>query len=175
MNECRNFDFSIVRSLRMKRGITAEALANQANITRATVVKLESGKGNPTVETLNAIGKVFGLTASQLIQMAETGGAESGRTAPYDRDGFKGVHISFPGFEAFHLKAPKGCRSVSVPELHDHTAEICLVTSGRLRISVMGTARELGPGEALRFKALHEHELEIMEDAQLLLIHHLLT
>ncbi len=44
------FDFSIIRNLRMKQGLTAEALAQKADVTRATVVKLESGKGNPTIE-----------------------------------------------------------------------------------------------------------------------------
>jgi transcriptional regulator with XRE-family HTH domain len=43
---------------------------------RATGVKLESGKGNPTIETLRALEQVFQLGVSQLVQMAETGTVE---------------------------------------------------------------------------------------------------
>lgn len=175
MKQKQDFDFSIVRNLRMKRGLTAEALAKQADITRATIVKLESGRGNPTIETLAAIGSVFGLGAGRLAQMAETGTAESGRTTPYDRDGFKGFQVCFPGFELFYLKAPRGSRSVSRPDLHDHTAEICVVISGQVEITVQGDGTVLGPGDAMRFKALQDHELEIGADAELILIHHILT
>ena len=35
-------------------------------------------------------------------------------------------------------------------------------------------ARILKPGEAIRLKAMHDHELEALEDTTLLLIHHLL-
>lgn len=175
MTELNRFDFSIVRNLRMKRGMTAEALAKQADITRATIVKLESGKGNPTVETLGAIGSVFQLSASQLMQMAETCATESGRTTPFDRDGFKGLKTAFPGFEAYYLTAPAGSRSVSEPDLHENTAEICFVISGRVKITVLGETRELGPGSSLRFKALHDHEFEVTTDAELMLIHHFLT
>ena len=175
MTELNRFDFSIVRTLRMKRGMTAEALAQNAAITRATIVKLESGKGNPTVETLGAIGRVFQLTASQLIQMAETCATESGRTTPFDQDGFKGMKTAFPGFEAYYLTAPAGSRSVSEPDLHENTAEICFVISGRVRVRVLGETTELTPGSSMRFKALLDHELEVTADAELMLIHHFLT
>ena len=168
----RKFDFSIVRSLRMKQGLTAEALAQKANITRATVVKLESGKGNPTIETLGALGRVFGLDASQLVQMTETGTTEPGETLPYDQEGFQGTQVRFPGFEIFVLTAAKGAKTLATPDLHDNTAEICLVLSGRMRLTILEDSRELGPGQALRFKALQPHELEALEDTELLLIHH---
>ncbi len=64
------FDFSVVGNLRMKQGLTAEALAQNAKTTWATIVKLESGKGNTTIEILSALGRVFQLGASQLVQMA---------------------------------------------------------------------------------------------------------
>ncbi len=121
------------------------------------------------------MGQVFKLGASQLVQMAETGTAESGQKTVYDQDGFTGIQVRFPGFELYLLKADKGARTVSIPNLHDNTAEVCLVISGRVRLTVLGEPRELGPGNALRFKALQEHELETLADTELLLIHHHLS
>ncbi len=174
MEQTQNFDFSIVRNLRMKRGMTAETLAGKANITRATIAKLESGKGNPTIETLSALGRVFQLTASQLVEMAEIEKPESGRRTAYDQDGFKGFQVNFSGFEIFYLEAAQGSRTISTPDLHDDTAEICMVLSGRVKVTVLDDPCILAPGESIRFKAIHDHELEAMEDSNLLLIHHLL-
>ncbi|EMS81336.1 helix-turn-helix domain-containing protein [Desulfotignum phosphitoxidans] len=174
MKQKQNFDFSFVKNLRMKRGMTAETLAHEAGVTRATIAKLESGKGNPTIETLSALGKVFQMGASQLVEMAETGKSETGQKATYNKDGFHGIRMNFSGFELFHLEAPRGSRAVSVPDLHDNTAEICMVISGRVKITVLEDTRILKPGEAIRFKAIHDHELEALEDTTLLLIHHLL-
>jgi len=166
------FDFSIIRTLRMKRGMTAEELAVRASMTRATVAKLESGKGNPTIETISALGTVFGLTAADLIRMAETGESEKGETRSYEKDGLKGIRVRYPDFEIYHLMADAGTKTVSEPGLHKNTAEVCLVISGRVRIGVMDVVHDLGPGEALRFKALHGHTLNILSDSSFLLIHH---
>ncbi|MDD9303059.1 MAG: helix-turn-helix transcriptional regulator [Desulfobacter sp.] len=165
------FDFSIIRTLRMKRGITAEALAGRAKMTRATVAKLESGRGNPTIDTVSALGNVFGLTAAELIQMAETKEGEAGKTAPYEKDGLKGFRVGFSDFEIYHLTAEAGTKAVSEAGLHKNTAEICLVISGRIRVSLLDAVHDLGPGEAVRFKALQGHELDIISDSSFLLIH----
>lgn len=168
----KEFDFSIIRNLRMKWGMTAETLAVRANVTRATVVKIESGNGNPTIDTISAISRVFHLTASQLISMAEKASTEMGKTSPYIDSGLEGVHIWFPDFELYHLKAAAGICKVSEPVLHENTAEVCLVLSGKVKITMDENSTELAPGEALRFKALHQHTLEMVEASEFLLIHH---
>jgi len=154
MEHNKTFDFSIIRNLRMKRGLTAEELATRSKMTRATVVKIESGKGNPTIETISALGRVFQLSASQLIAMAETARVEKRESAPFEKDGFKEFHLSFPNFAIYCLEAGTGVKSVSKPHLHENTAEVCLVLSGRLRVRVMDETCELGPRMAIRFKAL---------------------
>ena len=63
----KTFDFSIIKTLRMKWGLTAEELAARAGLTRATVAKIESGNGNPTIETIGAISRVVALSANELI------------------------------------------------------------------------------------------------------------
>ena len=173
-NQTQNFDFSIVKNLRMKRGMTADVLAGKAGVTRATIAKLESGKGNPTIETLNALGRVFQLTASQLVEMAEIEKPEAGSQLTYNQDGFKGVHVNFSGLEIFYLEASKGSRTTSEPNLHDDTAEVCMVISGRIRIKVLDDILFLSPGDSVRFKAIHDHAIEAMEDSSLIMIHHLL-
>ncbi|GAB6906458.1 Helix-turn-helix domain protein [Desulfosarcina cetonica] len=168
----KEFDFSIIKALRMKWGLTAEELAARANITRVTVAKIESGNGNPTIETLGALSRVFQLPASELIRMAEVAHCERGETAPFADDGLEGAHIRFSNFEIYRLKAGAGIRKISEPGYHENTAEVCLVNSGTIRITVRGESHDLGPDMAIRFKALHEHRIDILEDAEFLLMHH---
>lgn len=168
----KNFDFSVIKNLRMKRGITAEELARQANITRATVANLESGAGNPTMETIDALSRVFQLNSSELVRLAEVTKCEAGRTKPFKKRNVKGVHIWFPNFEIYHITAGKGSRKESDPRYHENTAEVCLVLTGKIMAHVAGDSHELGPGMALRFKALQDHYFDIVEDAEFLLIHH---
>lgn len=166
------FDFSIIRTLRKKRGITAEELARRANLTRATVAKIEGGDSNPTIETIEALSSVFQLTSSELIRLAEVVHCEIAITKTFAADGFKGDHIWFPSFEVYCIRADAGVRKESDPEFHENTAEICLVLSGEVKVTVRGQSHVLGPGMALRFKALYEHHFDVIQKAEFLLIHH---
>ena len=132
------FDFSIIRSLRTKWGLTAEELAKRANMTRATVAKIEAGDGNPTIETIDALSSVFQLTSSELIRLAEVAQCETATTKAFKTDKFDGVHIWFPNFEVYFIQADSNVRKESDPRRHENTAEICLVLSGKVIANVAG-------------------------------------
>jgi len=166
------FDFSVIRTLRLKRGLTAEELATKAGITRATVTKIEGGVGNPTLETIESLSRVFHLTASELIRLGEVAHCEQPTVKKFRQKGIEASHIWFPDFEIFHVQAESGARKIAEPEQHENTAEVCLVLSGRIKMSVGGQIHELGPGMAIRFKALQEHRFEIIETAEFFLMHH---
>ena len=165
-------DFSVIRNLRKKWGITAEELAKKANLTRATVGHLESGEGNPTIETIHALSRVFQLSSSELVRLAEVTQCETAETKKFKKGGLVGNHIWFPHFEIFHVQGGAGVRKEADPRYHENTAEVCLVLSGRIRATVGGVSHELGPGMALRFKAMHDHYFDIIDEAEFLLIHH---
>ena len=171
----KRFDFSVIRNLRMKWGITAEELANRAGLTRATVAKIEAGDGNPTIETIEGLSRVFQLTSSELVRLAEVTQCETAQTKRFKRGNLSGAHIKFPNFEIFHIQAGAGVRKESDPKFHENTAEVCLVLSGRVSAVVAGNPHELGPGEAIRFKAMQDHYFDILEDAEFLLMHHSLA
>lgn len=171
----KRFDFSVIRNLRMKRGMTAEELAKKANLTRATVAKIEGGSGNPTMGTIEAIAQVFQLLPSELVRIAEVARFEIAETQTFKTKHLSGIHIWFPNFEMYHIRATAGSTKESDPRCHENTAEVCMVLSGKIRVNVGSQSHELGPGMALRFKALHDHHFDIMEDAEFLLIHHSLV
>ena len=172
MEQQGQFDFSIIKTLRMKRGLTAEQLAGAAGITRATVVKLESGKANPTVDTLSAVGQVFQMSAADLLHMAQTPGCEKSVNSPYQKKGLSGKHLKFAGFELFYLTASAGTQTEHRADTHQDTPEICMVISGQIQVRLKDMMVTLNGGEALRFKALQEHTFIVIKDTELILIHY---
>src|SRR5690606_7034584 len=65
----------IAHSLRREReaaGISVSELARRAGVSKATVSQLESGAGNPSVETLWAIGDALGVPFSTLVDERTT-------------------------------------------------------------------------------------------------------
>lgn len=168
-------DFSIIRTIRKKYGLTVEELAQKANLTRMTVSNIETAKGNPTMETIEALARVFQLSPSELIRMAEKNKAEPAKLDDSRSGDIVGKRIFFPNFEIFHLRGQKGDRTEFDPGLHENTAEICFVLQGKLVLTVSGQSHELQAGMALRFKAMQEHHISIVEDAEFLLIHHVLV
>ncbi len=148
------FDFSIIKTLRGKLGITTEELAERAKLTRATVVNIENGDGNPTINTIEAISRVFNLSSSELIRLAEVVQCEAASTGIFQQGTFKGPYIRFSNFELYHLKAKKGGSKDSDPEHHENTFETCMVISDRVKVTVGMQSHILEPGMALRFKAM---------------------
>jgi transcriptional regulator with XRE-family HTH domain len=56
-----------VGTLRSERRMSASELARKAGISKATVLSIEIGKANPTVETLQALADALGVTITDLV------------------------------------------------------------------------------------------------------------
>ena len=99
MSDNAKFDFSVIRTLRTKQGLTAEQLAQKAGMTRATIAKIENGDGNPTLDTIQALSSVFHLSSSELIRLAEVVRCEEPVVKAFQEKGMNVNHIWFPNFE----------------------------------------------------------------------------
>ena len=56
-----------LKTLRTKKGLTLEQLAFEADIELSQVHRVEKGKINPTLTTLNSIAKGLGIILAELI------------------------------------------------------------------------------------------------------------
>jgi DNA-binding XRE family transcriptional regulator len=50
-----------VKAMREMTGLTQAQFAEHRGVSRRVIQDIESGNGNPTVESLNSIAKMFGL------------------------------------------------------------------------------------------------------------------
>jgi transcriptional regulator with XRE-family HTH domain len=60
-----------IRQLREERGLTQEALAQEAGVTVGHMSMIERGHSNPTWATAKGIAKAIGVSMSELAQLAD--------------------------------------------------------------------------------------------------------
>lgn len=59
---------SNVITLRKKRGLTMDSLAALTGLSKSSVWEIEHSKGNPTLGTVEALSKGFGVSVSRLLR-----------------------------------------------------------------------------------------------------------
>lgn len=60
-----------IRELRKEKGVTQEDLANTVGVTRQTVISLENGKYNASLQLAYKIAKYFGVTIEDIFVFEE--------------------------------------------------------------------------------------------------------
>lgn len=60
--------FLELQNRREKLEITQEDLAKLSGVSLRTIIQIESGKGNPTIKTIQKIGDVLGLSLTLTVK-----------------------------------------------------------------------------------------------------------
>ncbi len=70
-----------IAQLRRDSSLTQKQLADRLNVSDKAVSRWETGKGYPDIETLVALGNIFGITVNELLAGVRVTAAECGETA----------------------------------------------------------------------------------------------
>lgn len=149
----------IARTLRRERegaALSVSELARRAGVSKATVSQLESGAGNPSVETLWALGVALDVpfavlvdqqaNAPTLIRAADHTGVPAAAAA------YSATLLSAspPGArrDLYLLQAEPGDPRRSGPH-HPGTVEHVVLISGRAEVGPVDETVTLGPGDYL--------------------------
>ena len=163
-------DFSVVRDLRKRAGLTLEVVSQRSGVSIAGLSKLERNQNMIELDTLYRLARVFGLSATDLLNLAESCSARCKEAEAYISGPFSFEKVSFKGIDCFQASAKRG-GELSRPEAHGDEFEICWVREGRIRITLPREAHTLGPKQALKFDAALAHSYEILEDSELTILH----
>jgi transcriptional regulator with XRE-family HTH domain len=162
----------IATSLRRERersGMTLTELARRAGVAKSTLSQLESGTGNPSVETLWALGVALGVPFSRLVEPAvppvRVVRAGQGPRIESDQAHFVGTLLS--------AGSPQGRRDLYVIELQPGPArhadphipgsvEHMVVGAGRIRTGPESAPIDLGPGDYAAFPGDVPHAYEAL-------------
>lgn len=163
-------DFSVVRDLRKRAGLTLEAVSRKSGISIAGLSKLERNQNMIELDTLYRLARVFGLSATDLLNLVESCSATRKTAESYSSGPFLFEKFRFKGIDCFQATARKGSE-LSKPEAHGGEFEICWLRKGHIRITLPREIHELTPGTALKFDAALPHRYEILENSEMTILH----
>ncbi|MEW2274309.1 MULTISPECIES: helix-turn-helix domain-containing protein [Streptomyces] len=151
-----------LRRARTRRGLTISELSRRSKIGKATLSQLESGTGNPTIETVFSLSRVLEVPISDLLDARPSDGlvtvrgedVEVLRGEGVDLRPLRRIESGDAVFEVFDQRVRDGGRQDSLGHVGtEHT----IVQAGRLGVQVDGREVELGPGDYVGFDAALPH------------------
>jgi transcriptional regulator with XRE-family HTH domain len=167
-----------VRALRLDAGLTLADLAAQAGLGKSTLAQIESGKANPSVETLWALGAALRVPFARLVEEAQPSlQVVRGRdVAPMRSDeapGWTGRLLAAAHrrgtFDLYLIDLEAG--SVRHAEAHHAgVIEHLVVVEGRLRVGPQSGPVELSAGDLVTFAADVPHVYEAVERTHCVLL-----
>ena len=140
-----NYDFSVMRVLRRRLGMTLEALAEAAGRTYTTVESVETNKTLPSLKTLDSIAGALQMRTSTLISLAERKLVQK-RQAKLDSNGGRDTRdtgtdkckiAQYDKGKLIRVSAKEG-DLVHVMGLHEDVNEFCYVLTGLCRFEYTG-------------------------------------
>lgn len=158
---------SAIRRERGRAGLSLSALAVQAGLAKSTLSQLESGQGNPSVETLWAIANALAVPFSFLFEAQVSAVAlvranEGAAVCSDSSDLTTTLLADCPAGsrrDLYRVQLSKGASRKSKPHPAG-TLEHLVVISGQLRAGPEQAAEQLGPGDYYRYPADVAHFYE---------------
>lgn len=152
-----------IRRFRRERDLSLGELAVLAGISKQTLSKVEAGEGNPTVETLERVGRGLGVSVVRLLtewgtpwrqlrgSEAQWQPAPGGQIRHLD-------HIYGSGYVRTRiLRIEPGPQPQALETEASGTLHQLFVIEGVLEAGPTGNLRELRAGDFLRFPADEAH------------------
>jgi transcriptional regulator with XRE-family HTH domain len=154
-----------LRALRDQGGLSLSELARRSGIAKGTLSQLESGTGNPTIETVFSLSNALGVPVSSLLTerlepdvvLVRSDELEVLSSNAVDLRMLRRMDVTDTVFELFDQRVRPG----EVQHSAGHPGrEHVVVTSGRLRVGPPDSPFELGPGDYVCFPAQGPHSYE---------------
>ncbi|MDD3153591.1 MAG: helix-turn-helix domain-containing protein [Victivallaceae bacterium] len=163
-------DFGILRELRKNRGMSIAELSAASGVAESVISKLERNRSKAELDTLYRIAKVFGLTLTDLVSLAENRISHCVNATRYTSGDFTFDRVDYGNLRCMHAVGRKGDK-LSRREAHSDDYELCWVLRGKLHFQLPGESRILSSGMSIQFDALLEHTYEALEACELVIIH----
>ena len=163
----------IAASLRRERrrsGLSLTEVARRAGIAKSTLSQLESGTGNPSLETLWAICVALDAPFSRLLDpprpLTQVIRADEGPTVAAAEADYQATLLTAcpPGArrDLYRILAEPGHARASEPHMPG-VVEHVVIGAGRALVGVASEPAELRPGDYIRYPGDVPHVFEALE------------
>ena len=164
------YDFSVLRTLRKHAEFTISDVSDKSGVSSAVISKLERNQSRAELDTLFRIARVFGMSAADLIALAEARNGHRKDAEHREIHGFTFEQVAYANILCLSGTARAG-EHLSRPEIHKDDFELCWVLEGVVEITLPGETHRLEAGQSLQFDAILEHAYHVVEDCRLLILH----
>jgi transcriptional regulator with XRE-family HTH domain len=159
-----------IRRERDRAGLSLTELARRAGIAKSTLSQLESGVGNPSVETLWALGVALGVPFSRLVDqprpVVRVIRSGEGLATYSERANYAATLLAScpPGArrDIYRIEVQPGEPRLSEPHNPGATEHLVLST-GRALVGPAGEPAELGPGDYIAYPGDAPHIFKALE------------
>jgi len=167
-----------VRRRRRELGMTLAVLRGRTGLSKGFLSQLESGRANPTLETLIRVASALDCTPAVLFGtvLGGAGGPAAGTVRPTRRaaraagrldsatDG-RSYRLTGSRFGCYEVMLCDGTPAHHAAFVHHPGAEFCYVVAGTLRVELGERVCVLTAGESLHFAADTPHRLRAQTSA----------
>ncbi len=158
-----------IRRERERTGLSMSELAKRAGIAKSTLSQLESGTGNPSVETLWALGVALGVPFSRLVDpprpTVRVIRAGEGPVTHSERADYAATLLASCPPNArrdiYRIEAQPGGARASDPHMPGSTEHL-LISTGRALVGPAEEPYELGPGDYIAYPGDAPHIFEAL-------------
>lgn len=159
-----------IRRERERLNLSVTELAKRAGLAKSTLSQLETGIGNPSLETLWALAMALDIQVSQLIgqprQHVQVIRANEGAATYSEQANYAATLLAACPAGAqrdiYRLKVQPGEARVSQPH-RPGTVEHVILSSGRARIGPVTQPVELSAGDYISYSADVPHLFDALE------------
>jgi len=159
-----------IRRERDRAGLSLTELARRAGIAKSTLSQLESGAGNPSVETLWALGLALGVPFSRLVDVPRPAvrviRSGDGLATYSERASYAATLLASCPPNArrdiYRLHVQPGVPRLSEPHMPG-TSEHVVVGAGRALVGPSAEPAELGPGDYIAYPGDAPHIFSALE------------
>ena len=159
-----------LRRERQRAGLSLTEVARRAGIAKSTLSQLESGTGNPSLETLWAICVALDAPFSRLLDPPrppiQVIRADEGPTVAAAEADYQATLLAAcsPGArrDIYRIRAEPGPARASEPHMPG-VVEHVVIGAGRALVGVAGEPAELGPGDYIRYPGDEPHVFQALE------------
>jgi transcriptional regulator with XRE-family HTH domain len=159
-----------IRRERARAGMSLSELARQAGIAKSTLSQLESGTGNPSLETLWALGVALGVPFSRLVDPARRGvrviRAGEGLAVYAERASYAATLLAScpPGGrqDIYRVLAQPDEPRMSDPHM-PATVEHVVMSTGRALVGPAGEPAEVAAGDYVTYPGDAPHMFRALE------------
>ncbi|WP_330242025.1 helix-turn-helix domain-containing protein [Streptomyces sp. NBC_00525] len=150
-----------LRTLRQDMDVSLSELARRSGVGKGTLSELESGRRNPTLETLYALATALGRPLSAVLSDPPPGGAPARNGSEVSGSAVTAVLLErYEDGEAVTDVFRVTIRAGAVQDSEAHvpgTSESLMVLAGAAVVGPPGRPYTVGPGESARWRADEPH------------------